>query len=139
MKFTIDGREYEDYQLSNKQLREILYRQDLSQEEKDFLMNKVLDRFTYSLCPKAGEEEDEVFANLFSDYVNKCPNDYNRAVEKMSHEHRYLQNEMFIVCLKYIKKLSENFENDIYDARNQYACETSNSIIESLKEKNIPY
>lgn len=139
MKFTIDGREYEDYQLSNKQIRDLLYTRVLTEAEKDFLMNKVLERFTYDLCPKAGETEDEVFARFFSNYVNKCPNDFDKAVEKMSHEHRYLQNEMFLVCLKYIKKLAENFDKGIYDARNQYACETSNAIICNLREKNILY
>jgi hypothetical protein len=54
-------------------------------------------------------------------------------------EHRYLQNEMFKVCLEYIKQLAENCENGWYDPRNKYACETSKKIIDYFKEIDYPY
>jgi hypothetical protein len=54
-------------------------------------------------------------------------------------EHRYLQNEMFKVCLEYIKKLADNCEKGYYDPRNEYAAETSKKIIDYFKEINYPY
>ena len=43
----------------------------------------------------------------------------------MANEHRYLQNEMFKVCLAYIKQLAKAYENNSYDLRNEWACMTS--------------
>lgn len=139
MKFTIDGREYESYQLSNNQITYLLSNSNISKEEKDFLMDKVLERFKSCLCQIEGETDDDVFARFFSDYVNKCPNDFNKATDKMARDHRYLQNEMFIFFMSYVQKLSKAFENGNYDDRNRYACKTSNMIIKALNKENWPY
>ena len=140
MKFTIDGREYEDYQLSNEQIVRLLEGDyEVTDMGHDFLMKKVLERFKYNLCPKSGEDNNDVFAHFFSAYVNRCPNNFKKAAKRMSMEHRYLQNEMFKVCLNYIKILAENCENGYYDPRNKYACETSKKIIDYFKEIDYPY
>ena len=139
VKFTIENREYEPYQLSNKQIRDLLNKEDLTLIEREVLMNKVLERFTYDLCPKAGETEDEVFARFFSNYVNKCPNDFDKAVSKMACDHRYLQNEMFKVFMAYVKKLAKAYLNGNYDPRNQYACTTSSLILNGLDKEGWPY
>ena len=139
MKFIIDNIEYELYQLSNKQIRDLLFKEDLTPEEKEVLMNEVLKKFTYDLCPKAGETEDEVFARFFSNYVNKCPNNYDKAASKMACEHRYLQNEMFKVFMVYVKKLAKAYSNGNYDPRNQYACITSSLILNALDKEEWPY
>ena len=46
MKFDIDGREYEDYQLSNEQIVNLLNSEDITDMGYDFLMEKVLVRTT---------------------------------------------------------------------------------------------
>lgn len=141
MKFTIDGREYEDYQLSNEQIAELVDGNTLMGSEKAFLMEKAYQRFKYDLCPRKndGEDNDDVFARFFGNFVNgKCHNK-KKVADKMCHEHRYLQNEMFKVCLEYIKQLAENCENGWYDPRNQYAAETSKKIIDYFKEIDYPY
>ena len=102
-------------------------------------MEKAYGRFKYNLCPKSGETNDDVFARFFGNYVNKCPNDFKKATAAMCREHRWIQNEMFKVCLEYIKKLAENCENGIYDGRNEYAVKTSKKIIDYFKETNYPY
>ena len=146
MKFTIDGREYEDYELSNEQIVRLLEGKYLEMddthvdsEKKEFLMKKVYERFKSELCPKCGEDTNDVFAHFFSNYVNRCPNDFKKAAKTMGREHRYLQNEMFKVCLEYIKKLAENCENGWFDPRNKYAAETSKKIIDYFKEIDYPY
>ena len=140
MKFTIDGREYEDYQLSNEQIVRLLEGDyEVTDMGHDFLMKKVLERFKYDLCPKSGEDTDDVFARFFGNYVNGKCHDKKKVAEIMCREHRYLQNEMFHVCMKFIIKLAENCEKGYYDPRNKYAAETSKKIIDFFKQINWPY
>ena len=141
MKFTIDGREYEDYQLSNEQIVRLIEGDNKVTEigEEMFLKNKVYERFKYDLCPKSGEDNDDVFARFFGNFVNGKCHSKKKVAERMCREHRYLQNEMFKVCLEYIKKLAENCENGWFDPRNKYAAETSKKIIDYFKEIDYPY
>lgn len=138
-KFNIDGREYETYQLSNRQMVDLIKSNEISDDDRNLLMSKVLDRFEYNLCPKYGETNDEVFVRFFSNFVNGSMCSKKNVVEKMSLEHRYLQSQMFMVCMAYIAKLAENCERGYYDGRNEYACHTAKIIIDYLKEINYPY
>ena len=139
MKFKINGREYEDYQLSNEEITQLIESNTLTSDEKAFLMAKVYERFKYDLCPKGGENTDDVFARFFGNFVNGKLHSKKHVAEVMCREHRYLQNEMFKVCLEYIKLLAENCENGRFDPRNQYAAETSKKIIDYFKEIDYPY
>ena len=148
MKFIIDGREYEDYQLSNEQIVRLIEGKYLemddthvSSDEKELLMKKVYERFKYDLCPRKneGEDNDDVFARFFGNFVNGKCHSKKKVAERMCREHRYLQNEMFKVCLEYIKLLAENCENGRFDPRNKYAAETSKKIIDYFKEIDYPY
>ena len=139
-KFIIDGREYEAYQLSNEQLIHLIKDdKNLTDDERSFLSNKIIERFEYDLCPKCGENEDDVFARFFGNFVNGKLCSKKKVAELMCREHRYLQNEMFKVCMEYIKKLAENCENGYYDPRNEYAAKTSKKIIDFFKEIDYPY
>ena len=139
-KFTIDGREYAAYELSNEQMVSLIKNDTKAcSDDRDFLLDKVLDRFERTLCPKSGETNDDVFARCFSDYVNRCPNDFKRTASAMARDHRYLQNEMFKVFLEFVKKLAQNCEEGCYDPRNKYAAETSKKIIDFFKEIDYPY
>ena len=132
MKFTIDGKEYEDYQLSNEQIVRLLNSEDITDMGYNYLVEKVLERFKNECCPNCGENNDNVFVRQFSSFVNgKCGNKENVA-ELMSREHRYLQSEMFFVCLAYIRKLAENMKKGNFDLRNAYACQTAKQMIEAL-------
>lgn len=132
MKFEIDGREYEDYQLSNEQTVRLLDSEDITDMGYDFLMEKVLDRFKNECCPNYGENNDNVFVRQFSSFVNgKCYNK-EKVAELMAREHRYLQSEMFFVCYAYMRKLAENYDKGYYDQRNEYACKSAKQMIEAL-------
>ena len=139
--FKIDGRNYKLWELSNEQLVMLIEDNTLSDADKAILKDKVIERFKYDLCPRKNEceDDDDVFARFFGNFVNGKLNSKKKVAEKMCRDHRYLQNEMFKVCLEYIKKLAENCEMDIYDGRNKYACETSKKIIDYFKEINYPY
>jgi hypothetical protein len=139
-KFIIDGREYESYQLSNEQIiRLIKDDTKVCSKDRDFLMEKVLERFKNDLCKRDGETNDDVFVRFFSSFVNGKLGNKEKVAKLMCCEHRYLQNEMFKVCLEFIKLLAENYEKGYYDGRNEYAAMTSKKIIDNLKEINHPY
>jgi hypothetical protein len=136
--FEIDGREYEPYQLSNEQVLKLLKSDGditkyptlhLDSFQRAALEKIVMNRFEYDLCAKSGETRDDVFARFFSNYVNRCPNDFKRAAKTMGREHRYLQSEMFKMCIEYIKVLAEHYDEHCYDPRNQWACKTAKTLI----------
>ena len=140
MKFTIDGREYNDYELSNEQIVRLFEGDyEVTDMGREYLEKKVYERFKYDLCPKCGEDNDDVFARFFGNFVNGKLHSKKHVAEVMCREHRYLQNEMFKVCLEYIKLLAEKCENGCFDPRNQYAAETSKKIIDYFKEIDYPY
>lgn len=132
MKFEIDGREYEDYQLSNEQIVRLLDSEDITDMGYDFLMEKVLERFKNECCPQYGETNDNVFVRSFSRFVNGRCGNKEKVAELMCNEHRYLQTQMFYVCLAFIRKLAENMEKGNFDLRNMYACQTAKQMIEAL-------
>lgn len=133
MKFEIDGREYEDYQLSNEQIVRLLEGDyEVTDMGHDFLMEKVLERFKNECCPQYGETNDNVFVRSFSRFVNGRCGNKEKVAELMCNEHRYLQTQMFYVCLAYIRKLAENMEKGNFDLRNMYACQTAKQMIEAL-------
>ena len=138
-KFIIDGREYESYQLSNRQLVDLIRDCEISDEDRSYLMDKVLDRFENQTCPRSGETNDDVFARFFSDYVNVCGHDEQKAADRMARDHRTLQSEMFKLCMAYIKNLAENAKKDRFDPRNEYACNTSEKMLNYLDSINCPY
>ena len=138
-KFNIDDREYASYELSNGQIARLIEDDPYVSDDKEFLMDVVFDRFRSDLCPKSGETNDDVFARFFGNFVNGKLHSKKHVAEMMCREHRYLQNEMFKVCLEYIKLLAENCENGCFDPRNQYAAQTSKKIIDYFKEIDYPY
>lgn len=136
MKFIIDNREVPDYNLSNNEMIELLNNENTSNEGKEHLKNLIVSRFQYNLCKYSGETEDDVFVRFFANFVNGKLESKRKVAERMATEHRYLQNEMFKVCLEYIKVLAENSEKGWYDGRNDWACKTSGKIVELLKAEN---
>jgi len=138
-KFNIDGREYASYELSNGQIARLIEDDPYASDDKEFLMDVVFNRFRSDLCPESGENMDDVFARFFGNFVNGKLTSKKHVAEVMCRKHRYLQNEMFKVCLEYIKLLAENCENGRFDPRNKYAAQTSKKIIDYFKEIDYPY
>lgn len=139
MKFMIDGREYEAWELSNEQIVKLIEEEPNGSEKRNALTEIMIGRFKSDLCAKAGETRDDVFARFFGNFVNGKLRSKKHVAEVMCREHRYLQNEMFKVCLEYIKLLAENCEKGWFDPRNQYAAQTSKKIIDYFKEIDYPY
>lgn len=55
----------------------------------------------------------------------------------LSRDHRYLVNEMFKMFLHFSGQLSRNYENGIFDARNEFACKCSKVIVDALEKENL--
>lgn len=152
-KFSINGREVEWYHLTDNEVVDLLEKEDTSSEDKEFLNKQLIDRFKRECCAKPGETVNDVFVRQFSEHVNgrmQSEKVYNRetgkddwiggaqaCARKMAREHRYLQQEMFKVCLEYIKVLAENYEKGIYDGRNEWSCKVSKDFVDYCKEKDI--
>lgn len=135
MKFNVNGREKESFELSNKELVGLIKSDTTTEEQRNFLTQKMLERFEYDLCPHDGSEtEEDVFVRFFSDFVNGKCYDKQKVAQGMASDHRYLQQEMFKVCMEYIKILAENANKGYYDPRNEWACKTSKIMIDHLKE-----
>lgn len=139
MKFMIDGREYKAWELSNEQIVKLIEEEPNGSEKRNALTEIMIGRFKSDLCKRSGETADDVFVRFFSSFVNGRLSSKKHVAEMMCREHRYLQNEMFKVCLEYIKLLAENCENWRFDPRNEYAAKTSKAIIDFFKETNYPY
>ena len=54
--------------------------------------------------------------------------------EAMSREHRYLQYEFTELCIWWLEKCAEMYEQNNYDGRNKYACEVGKKITEFLNK-----
>jgi len=133
-----DGREVEAgnlYQFSNRCLMDSYTKALLEDRDADAeeILNNILSRFEYDSCQKAGESKDELFARQFSDFVNGQMRNPKDVAEKMAKDHRYLQSEMFKVCLEYITILAENADKGYYDGRNEWACKTAKKMVSNLK------
>ena len=153
-RFNINGREVEWYHLTDNEIVDLLEKVDTSSEDKEFLNKFLIDRFKSECCARPGETNNDVFVRQFSDYVNgkmQSEKVYDReagkdewiggekaCAKKMAVEHRYLQQEMFKVCLEYIKNLAENYGKGYYDERNKWSCETSSLIVEAMNKIDRP-
>lgn len=129
------------YQCSNNVLLDTYnsYKERGDEQVSGILLESILGRFKADQCLRPGETKDELFARQFGEFVNGRCSSKKDVAKKMATEHRYLQNEMFHVCLEFIKVLAENCEQGYYDPRNQYAAMTSKVIIDHLKDINHPY
>jgi hypothetical protein len=145
IKIQLSNGEYADprylYQYSNRVLMDSYNKAvaDGCDNDAKALLKQILSRFEYDSCTESGESNDELFARQFSNFVNGKMRSPKDVAKKMSHDHRYLQSEMFKVCMEYIKILANNAENGYYDPRNEYACKTSEKMIDYLKEIDYPY
>lgn len=129
--FNINGREIQYFYLTNNELIDLLD-SDISNEDKEFITKQIIKRFEYNNCCRPNEDNHNVFVRQFSDFVNgKCHNK-EKVAKLMANDHRYLQQEMFLIFMSYVEVLSNNFENGFYDDRNKWSCEMANKIQQLL-------
>jgi hypothetical protein len=98
---------------------------------RDFTNGKIKRRVDN--MAKTGKE----MAQEFSHFVNVSTHDRYEFADTVTSEHRYLQQEMFTAMLKCIENWAKAYEDDRYDARNEYACKASHAMIEGLKNAGL--
>lgn len=72
-------------------------------------------------------------ASHITDEIN-CGFNYKTFVEQMSREHRTLQSDFTTLCLEWLCKCREMYEEDNYDGRNEYACKIGKMIMDHIEE-----
>lgn len=77
------------------------------------------------------EKDIEFAKTTLSDFVNGGMSSPKTVAAQMSLDHRYLQSEMFKICLEYIKILAMNYQNGRFDGRNEWTCSLANDIVAS--------
>ena len=74
-------------------------------------------------------QRDTDAVNYMSNYVNSMSSDYKEFAQKMSCEHRTLQQNFTKLCIAWLKQLSET---EYYDLRNQASVEFAKSVKDKL-------
>ena len=129
-KFVINGREIAYYHLRNQELIDLLNDGDTSNEDKEFLTQQIITRFKYECCPHDKDEDNhDVFARQFENFVNGKCYDMKKTANIMSKKHRYLVQEMFKLFIEFVRKLSQDYDNERYDGRNEWSTKMSKEIV----------
>lgn len=75
----------------------------------------------------------EELGQMISEWQNMYPHDNEKGlIEKITDDHRYLQQEHFKFMLKCMRVWAERYAEGRYDARNRWACEKSAEIIKLI-------
>lgn len=72
--------------------------------------------------------EKELAKNVSNGINNMCF-DKREFCEEMSREHRYLQSEFTELCISWLEKCAEMYEQGRYDGRNEYACKFGKDFV----------
>ena len=78
-------------------------------------------------------EKEKQLATHITDEIN-CIFNYKEFVEQMSREHRTLQSDFTTLCLEWLLKCREMYEEDRYDGRNEHACRTGKVLMDYLEK-----
>ena len=82
-------------------------------------------------------ERDAEFGRTFSDFVNGQMSNPKKVGKYLAKEHRYLQGQMWSVCLSFMRQLALNYHRGWYDDRNEYAAKTAAKAYDSLIEADL--
>ncbi len=77
------------------------------------------------------ESKEKQLATHITNEIN-CIFDYKKFVEQMSREHRTLQSDFTTLCIEWLLKCREMYEEDRYDGRNEHACRTGKVLMDYL-------
>ena len=76
------------------------------------------------------KQRDKDFAKALNEYVNCFGFDGKTVAQECKNHHRYLQNEEFTLILEILKAFAEEYDENRYDDRNEYACKASKLLID---------
>ena len=85
-------------------------------------------------------ERDEAFVKEFEDFVNgKMTSPRKVGIAMATTCHRYLQGEMWKVCVAYMRMLALNFHAGRYDDRNASAAKAASIAYQALIDEEIVF
>ena len=85
---------------------------------------------------KNDESKEKQLAIHITNEIN-CIFDYKAFVEQMSREHRTLQSDFTTLCLEWLLKCREMYEDGRFDGRNEHACRTGKVLMDYLEKGNF--
>ena len=105
----------------------------LDRETETMVRLKAKDCFGNMRYITATKEEpkEKQLATHITNEIN-CIFDYKKFVEQMSREHRSLQSDFTTLCIEWLLKCREMYEEDRYDGRNEHACRTGKVLMDYL-------
>ncbi|GCB33600.1 hypothetical protein KGMB02408_05450 [Bacteroides faecalis] len=84
-------------------------------------------------------EQDKAFAQEFANFVNGRMCSADITGKELTRAHRYLQQEMFKVFIGFMRQLAINYQNGIYDVRNEWASQLASEAYRHLRERELIY
>lgn len=84
-------------------------------------------------------ERDAAFAREFERFVNGRMYSAESTGKEMAQSHRYLQQEMFKVCIAFIGQLAKNYQKGYFDERNEWASRLATETYEHLVIEGLIY
>ena len=84
-------------------------------------------------------EKDTAFAREFEYFVNGRMYSAEATGKEMANAHRYLQQEMFKVCLAFVGQLAKDYRTGRYDQRNEWATRLAAEAYSHLVREGLVY
>lgn len=84
-------------------------------------------------------EQDKAFAQEFANFVNGRMCSADQTGKELTRAHRYLQQQMFKVCIGFMRQLALNYQKGCYDERNKWASLLAAMAYDRLTEDNLIY
>jgi hypothetical protein len=101
------------------------------------------DEYGRDLCPACGKPYEGVDTmnnqkevNLAIHITDELNGSFDKKAfcERMAREHRTLQSEFTSLCLEWLLKCREMYEEEYYDGRNQFACRTGKVLMDHFEK-----
>jgi hypothetical protein len=136
MKFLVDGKEVESYDLTNLDLLNHYYG-ETDAERKQELIDIIVARFNRHLCPQfAGETMDDVAATFIKNYVENLSSNTKDAVKHMTDKettNEFAQHKIFMFFLEFIARLAIMYKEREFGRGNGWACMTADKIMHAMQ------
>ena len=84
-------------------------------------------------------EQDKAFAQEFANFVNGRMCSADQTGKELTRAHRYLQQQMFKICIGFMRQLALNYQKECYDERNKWASQLAAAAFDRLTEDNLIY
>lgn len=84
-------------------------------------------------------EKDTAFAREFERFVNGRMYSAEATGREIAKSHRYLQQEIFKVCLAFVGQLAKNYQQGYIDERNEWASRLATEAYEHLVMESLIY